>query len=744
MTGRLRAHWPLGVILLLYLGLGVAYGLVNPPFEGHDEEAHFRYVRWLATRHSLPVFAEGPSYEAFQPPLYYALGALVSGWIDTSDLDDLTSRRNPYWPYAIGEVGNDNKNQYLHGPWENFPFRKTILALHVVRWLSLLIGAVTVGAAYALAAEIFPAHPYLALGTAALVGLNPEFLYVNSSITNDGLVAALTTVTMLVVLRGVRRGWTTRTGALLGGLTALAILTELSALILLPLIGLAAAVEVWRTRDTKRVFRYLAVGAGVTLMLSGWWFLRNWVLYRDWTGIERMRDIIGRYAAPLTLADVRVAIANIELSYWAFFGWNNVPVAASIYLGLRLVTRVALIGLLLALYRERHRIRPGTIAFQLLLIVAWAGLTGIAVAYYISGTPAATYGRNLFIAGPALSLLMFLGLWHLCPRRLRPVGTWLAVAAMACLALVCLVFYLAPAYARPPVMAADDLPSISHPLDVRYGDEVALRGYDLDRTDVHPGETLRVTFYWEVLQPIERDYSVFVQLFGREQRGIGQRDTYPGLGNLPTSQWQPGTIVVDTVPVPVSPEAEAPALVRIDAGLYELETLTRLPASDAAGRPVGSTIGTVRLLPWQTPVYTPSRVVDFNLGDQVTLTGYTVEMLPPDQRRLDVTLYWQAQRRPDMDYVVFLHLVDAQGRLVQQKDEQPLAADYPTSHWMPAEPVADRHQISLQGVAPGRFELWVGMYDLGSGQRLPVYDAAGRRLADDRISLGTIVVSDGR
>ena len=87
----------LAVILALYLTLGLAYARATPPWQAPDEPAHFNYVRYLAERAELPllqpgdypdgVVPTGPNtrltditafrYESHQPPLFYALGAVI-------------------------------------------------------------------------------------------------------------------------------------------------------------------------------------------------------------------------------------------------------------------------------------------------------------------------------------------------------------------------------------------------------------------------------------------------------------------------------------------------------------------------------------------------------------------------------------------------------------------------------------------------------------------------------------------
>ena len=90
---RLGRAWVLGAILGAYLILATIYNVIVPPFEAPDEHNHFFYVKHLADGNSLPVQDPeriGPwAQEGSQPPLYYALAALLIRGIDTDDIDKL-------------------------------------------------------------------------------------------------------------------------------------------------------------------------------------------------------------------------------------------------------------------------------------------------------------------------------------------------------------------------------------------------------------------------------------------------------------------------------------------------------------------------------------------------------------------------------------------------------------------------------------------------------------------------------
>ncbi len=96
-----------------------------------------------------------------------------------------------------------------------------------------------------------------------------------------------------------------------------------------------------------------------------------------------------------------------------------------------------------------------------------------------------------------------------------------------------------------------------------------------------------------------------------------------------------------------------------------------------------------------------------------------------------MTLYWQAVGPVAQDYTVFLHLLGPDGERHAQHDDPPLRGLQPMTHWQPGEVLPDRRVLELPGdLPPGRYRLEVGLYELASGHRLPVTDAAGAARGD--------------
>jgi hypothetical protein len=367
-------------------------------------------------------------------------------------------------------------------------------------------------------------------------------------------------------------------------------------------------------------------------------------------------------------------------------------------------------------------------ALWLLILVAalirWTGLT------------MASQGRLIFPGIAAISFWLALGLRSLCPRRWRRPVLGALMAVLLLLATVVPFAFIVPAYA-PPAMA-EALPGDLQRVQIVYGDRFELVGYRLPQREVLPGADLVVELGWRSLAPMDADYSIFVHLYGPEGDLLGQADTHPGGGLLPTSSWAVGDRYLDRIEVPVRPSAGAPAIGRIVVGLYRYEDMEMLQAADPGGTDLGTspTVGRFKIAALEPPRFDMLEVANYSLGSRLALVGYDLAAAPEE-----VTLYWQAKEPVSTDYTVFVHLEDQAGSPVAQADSQPQLGAYPTSFWSVNEVVADYHPFPPDAIAElpaGTYKLVTGLYDLQNGARLPV--SRDGIPQGDRIALGEISI----
>ncbi|HYY89225.1 MAG TPA: hypothetical protein VFA49_10550, partial [Chloroflexota bacterium] len=105
--------------------------------------------------------------------------------------------------------------------------------------------------------------------------------------------------------------------------------------------------------------------------------------------------------------------------------------------------------------------------------------------------------------------------------------------------------------------------------------------------------------------------------------------------------------------------------------------------------------------------------VDAALDNGVLLEGFRVPagpLRPGDT--LPITLLWRVQRAPgDARWKVFTHLLDAQQRVVAQRDSEPVDGLEPSNSWQAGQSIEDHYGIPLPADLPaGTYDVEIGMY----------------------------------
>jgi hypothetical protein len=493
---------PLLLILALSALLALGYAWATPLGAAPDEGAHLKYVQVLAKEGRLPRLnlaqrrnsLADPDYESHQPPLYYALAV-------------------PF--YALGKLAG---GEAIGG--------------QACRALSILIGLAGTVLVWLLARELAPERSALWLSAAGLAAFLPMRLSIIASVSNDALAEATNSLALLLMLRALRGPWGVRQAAWLGVALGAALLTKQNAVLLLPPALLAIFLASKRTGETPRspsvripgspkrrgeppehrnrsspfprkeglppvrgggrgvrspaseadwapmFVRTGLVLAGVTLLLSGWWFARNQVLYGDplakrafdwyfedtprWENFRDMGWTFGRYLG------LKVLPTTFD-SFWGAFGYLD-PTRPDLFLGA---------------YGEgppgpRWGYPPRSWIYPLLLLAVFLSVAG-GLRYYLkwretwgaadqaSGSAAgvgvlalhavfqvaalmnfnATYfqaqGRYLFPAIGVLALGLAGG-WLEWARKRETVAAWGVVTAVLILALYALFGVLLPGF----------------------------------------------------------------------------------------------------------------------------------------------------------------------------------------------------------------------------------------------------------------------------------------------------------
>ena len=733
--------WALPIILGFYFLLGLAYSVVNPILESPDELLNYENIRFLVDERKLPVLQPGEFSKAHHPPLYYILGAVLTGWVPNEELQNIVNNSNPFWGYRIYDQGLDNKSQYLHNPdLEGFPYRDAVLGIHLLRVISLLLGAGVILVIFLTARALSPEEPFLAWGAAGLAAFNPMFLFIQSSVHNDTLTNFLAALTIFAVVRYWKRGPSVQGAVFLGLTTGLGILTKITFLFLGPVVALALIARSWEDRHDDKgwwrtALKMLLIGGFVVLLLAGWWFVRNQILYGDPTSMKLQASI---WQPRENSPDWKAAFNELTFlrdSFWGAFGFGQIPLHRPVYSLLWVIEIIAAVGLGLWAVRSRRRKRFYRAPGLLLAVLLIAPITAFAATFgrmTVSGS--ANFGRYLFTSYAVLAPLLVLGLTEWVPSRWRRTFMASIVAFFLTLAFYALFAILQPAYAAPPIYNSSENLEITHPREDVYPGLATLLGYGLSSDSAVPGERLDITLFWQVTAETEENYSLFAQLVDGDGRRIAGRDTHAGLGRYPTSRWQAGEIIEDNIPLYIPDDAQGPQGAALNIGLRDdggsllqavsgQDTLT-LEIIRLAGSQTNDTIGDS----WQ-----------YTLGERVQLLsveGATKTAAAGEE--LSFSLTWHALEAIGEDYVVFVHLLDEKGALVAPFDHPPMDGNFPTHLWQAGDTVLDKRLIQLPSdLAPGSYSVNVGWYRLEDLLRLPVIDAQGQPLAESAIPIFT-------
>lgn len=789
---RIRTH-AIHLLLAMFILLAGIYSILTPPFETPDEIWHFAFIQHVATGQGLPV-AEANSdalwrQQGVQAPGYYLAAAALTAWIDQSDFPAIYDRANPH--RAIGQPdAPGNRNYLIHYPdEESWPWRGAILALHVARFFSILLGAVTIYAVYR-TLDLILGRGSALLG-AAFIAFIPQFVFISAAASNDNTINATAALVLwqLTAMMGrtadaaaedsgrrTTDDYTTNYElrithyVTLGLFLGLALISKLSALALVGLTGLTVLWIAWRARSWRSIGMAILWIGGPVLGIAGWWYARNWLLYGDPLAWAMWEANILLRVVPADAATIAGELGGLFRSFWGLFGWMNVAYPEWIYWGFGGISLLIGVGLLMRsvnpslIFLAR---RAGTeplpvekLASQLTnspppvsvrrrelergiwrlastgILLLWLLLLTYSWLRFMQIAPAAQ-GRYFFPAASTLALLFVLGIYGLGSRWGQRIG-WGIVAAMALLTLLTPFLVIRPVYATPmptiqSVQSAVAQLGVDNP-------QVAILSASALPDQLHPGEMAQIEITWQALAALPKDYSVFVHLVDEEGFTIAQHDTVPGGGRLPTSRWQPGQIISDRYSVTIPATAYAPNRGDWRVGLYHQRTGERLRLMDGSDN--SFTFGDLILVAPESPfALSLPNPINVDWADGVSLVGYefSKRRLTPGEE-LTVTLYWLARQPVSQDYTTFVHILDQGFAMHGGHDGAP---PVPTSTWFnhANEIIVDAHTFIINPDAPpGEVQLEIGLYPWPSFERLRLLDAVGAEGAD-RLLLGPLRVT---
>jgi hypothetical protein len=182
-------------------------------------------------------------------------------------------------------------------------------------------------------------------------------------------------------------------------------------------------------------------------------------------------------------------------------------------------------------------LRQGLAATSLLKMGEWANYFAVRIPdYAIAPQELKAYlgfydhktGERLLVSGPdtADAHQVFLGTVHLLPRHLSL--------------------------------------NVPNPMNVNFGDQVELIGYDISSLVIYPHKKITVTFYWRALHSLNTDYHVFAQILEPNTTHVFAGSDKQQL----STGWKPGDIIKDEHTLTVFDNA-SPGTWQLQVGMYK-------------------------------------------------------------------------------------------------------------------------------------------------------------------------------
>lgn len=242
---KIKPDDPLLFTRYLLLAGWLAYfiaGLLNAKIMGFDSFAHLQYVDFVANKWRIPYANDG--WEMFQSPLYYMVNAIL-----------LT---------LFKSIFTVNTSYQL---------------LTIIPMLCLL-AQIEIG--YRCSRYVFPDNRFAQLVTLWFCGLAPVSLYMSQFIGNEVFTSAISAWVILLVFRAIRQPAYIQSmqGKIqLGCALGLALLSKVTPILLIVPVFSAIIVTLIREKAaTKQLSLIVATVGGIAFALSGWYYIRNWVV----------------------------------------------------------------------------------------------------------------------------------------------------------------------------------------------------------------------------------------------------------------------------------------------------------------------------------------------------------------------------------------------------------------------------------------------------------------------------------
>ena len=280
---------------------------------------------------------------------------------------------------------------------------------------------------------------------------------------------------------------------------------------------------------------------------------------------------------------------------------------------------------------------------------------------------------------------------------------------------------------RLPIRAySPDKMQPQKPLHSELSPALKFLGYSLHSQELEPGAPLDFDLFWQndPAQPIDQ---ISISIEDADNNGYTKK-IWQGRA-VPHGDWREEEVICRRTSTRLPQE--------LSSGMYRLVASSGDESSDQK-----VTLWEMEVKPsthnFAIPKFDDDEAIGAVYGGIAKLIGFKRFYPASPDQPLTLKLYWQSLAPTEIDYRVFVHLVDDAGQIMAQSDATP-AGDAATHGWIVGEVVEDPHALfASDGAFSGAYQLRVGLYDPVSGERLEAVDQTGTPVQDNAVLIGEV------
>ncbi len=222
-------------------------------------------------------------------------------------------------------------NNVYNDPFSNGSSKN---AYYVLRIFSVLLGLFTIIISFEITKYFFENYIYRVASLFFIVTL-PQFCFISSMISNDNLSNTVSALAILYILKYLKEPKKQSVICCLGIILGIGLITKKTFLFIFPALIIINLVMVYKDHiKLKNVFSNFLIFLIFIVLISGWWYYRNYSLYGEFFLTKTEMITAPFHVQPKSLFSmyfINPFFPGLFASFIGVFGWMNMPLPVFSY-----------------------------------------------------------------------------------------------------------------------------------------------------------------------------------------------------------------------------------------------------------------------------------------------------------------------------------------------------------------------------------------------------------------------------